>query len=61
MIATLKERGIELILSTGDHDAVAHTIAKKVGIETVYSESNPEAKSDLIASLQKAGKKVAMI
>ena len=46
---------------TGDNKKVAAAIAKKVGIDKVYSSVTPDKKSQIIASLQKKGYFVAMV
>ena len=57
----LKETGIKLIMLTGDNDHVAKSIAKEVGIETVYSEVLPGDKATKIKELQAEGREVAMV
>lgn len=60
-VASLKMRGIESIMVTGDNNLTALSIAKAAGIERVVSEVLPEKKAEIIASLKTDGKKVAMV
>ncbi|TFB71576.1 heavy metal translocating P-type ATPase [Cryobacterium glaciale] len=60
-VAALHESGIEVVMLTGDNEATAKRIAGQLGIETIIAEVMPGDKSDKIAELQKAGKKVAMV
>lgn len=61
MIQRLKEKNITPILMTGDHRLVANEVAKKLGIETVFSEVYPEDKANLVKQKQEEGRKVAMV
>lgn len=60
-IAALHERGIEVVMMTGDARPVADAVAKELGIDTVFAEVLPEQKSSKIQELQRAGKRVAMV
>jgi len=60
-IKKLKERGMEVVMVTGDHQKTAQAVAHKAGIEKVISEVRPEDKVKTIQTLQKQGKKVAMV
>ncbi|CAM3219283.1 Copper-translocating P-type ATPase [Prescottella defluvii] len=60
-IAQLKEIGLTPVLLTGDNEAVARQIAAEVGIEQVIAEVLPKDKVDVVASLQREGKIVAMV
>lgn len=61
VIRELKDMGLDVALITGDSDAVAQTIAREAGIEMVYSQVRPEEKARIIETLQKDGRKVAMV
>lgn len=49
------------VLLTGDHEAVANTIAAKVGMQAVRAGCLPEDKLRYIDDFQKAGSPVCMI
>ena len=57
----LHEQGIEVAMLTGDNQPTAERIAALLGIDTVIAEVLPEDKSQKVAELQQAGKKVAMV
>ena len=46
---------------TGDAQAVADSVARDLGIDTVFAEVLPEEKAEKIRSLQNEGKRVAMV
>ncbi|MFF2556601.1 heavy metal translocating P-type ATPase [Nocardia sp. NPDC058058] len=60
-VQDLHDMGIEVVMLTGDNQATAERIAAELGIDTVIAEVLPGDKSDRIAELQAAGKKVAMV
>jgi Cu2+-exporting ATPase len=53
--------GIQVVMLTGDSRAVANTVGKALGIDTVLAEVLPEYKERQVAALQQQGKKVAMV
>ena len=60
-VAALHERGVHVVMLTGDNRATAQRIADQIGIDTVLAEVLPEDKSDQVAALQQAGRRVAMV
>ena len=60
-VAKLRERGIELVMLTGDNAATAKRIAADLGIDTVLADVLPAQKADKIKELQATGKKVGMV
>lgn len=61
VISFLRSMGITSIMVTGDNWATAHAIAKEVGIESVFAETDPPGKADKIKELQMNGGVVAMV
>jgi Cu+-exporting ATPase len=59
-VRDLKAHGIRIVMLTGDNQAVAAEIAKKLGIEEFEAEVLPEGKLDIIRKLQGQGRVVAM-
>lgn len=53
--------GIEVAMMTGDSQAVADTVARELGIDTVFAQVLPEEKAARIESLQRQGRRVAMV
>ena len=61
VVKKLKNKGIRVVMLTGDNKRAAETIAREVGIETVIAEVRPDEKANKILELQKSGAKVAMV
>lgn len=61
MVKKLKKMNVKTVLLTGDNEITANYFAKKLNIDTVYSELLPEEKVNYIKKLQTKGYKVAMI
>ena len=60
LVKSLKENSIEIIMATGDNEAVAKSVADKLGIKYL-AQQTPEDKYALIQKLQSEGKKVIML
>lgn len=60
-VRSLHERGVEVVMITGDAEAVANSVAKELGINRVYAGVRPEDKASKVEELQAEGKKVAMV
>ena len=60
-VARLHDLGLEVVLLTGDSQAVAEAVAAELGIDQVFAEVLPEDKEKQVAGLQKHGKRVAMV
>ena len=59
-IAALHEKGVRIIMATGDNETTAKAVAGKLGIDEVRAGVLPEDKKALIGELHEAGRKVAM-
>lgn len=57
----LKDSGIDVVMVTGDEEAVAQSIAGELGIDTVRAGVRPDEKSDIVADLQRGGRRVAFV
>lgn len=60
-VAKLQEKGIDVVMLTGDNAKTAQAIAQQVGIKNVISQVLPDQKSKAIQDLQSQGKKVGMV
>ncbi len=60
-VQRLREIGIETAMITGDNEKTAQVVAKKIGIERVFSDVMPEDKATYVKKLQNEGKFVAMV
>lgn len=60
-IAKLQQRGINIIMLTGDNPQTAAAVAKQVGVTDFKAEVLPSDKAAIIAQFQKQGKIVAMV
>lgn len=60
-VDALHKLGIQVVMITGDAEAVANAVAAELGIDRTYAHVRPEDKSSTVAELQKEGRKVAMV
>jgi Cu+-exporting ATPase len=62
-VAQLRERGLDVMMITGDNERTAHAVAEEVGIdpENVRAEVLPEDKSDAVEAIQSEGRKAMMV
>ena len=59
-IRLLQEKGIDVIMLTGDNRRTANTVAKELSLTSFQAECLPEDKLNVIKKLQAEGKVVAM-
>jgi Cu2+-exporting ATPase len=59
-IQALQEKGIEVIMLTGDNPQTAKAVAEEMNLSSYKAECLPQDKLEEIERLQKEGKKVAM-
>ena len=60
-VDALHSLGIEVVMITGDADAVANKVAGDLGIDLVLAGVRPENKAAKVAELQAGGRRVAMV
>jgi len=60
-VDALHAAGVQVVMITGDAQAVADTVAKDLGIDRVFAGVRPEDKAAKVAELQNEGRKVAMV
>lgn len=60
-VDALHELGVEVVMITGDAEAVAMSVGRELGIDRVFAGVRPEDKATKVAGLQHEGKKVAMV
>ena len=60
-IQQLHDKGIEVVMLTGDSQAVAKAVAADLGIDRFIAEVLPEHKDSKVRELQTQGKRVAMV
>lgn len=61
LVKALKEKNIEAIMLTGDNKNAAESIAKELGINTVYAEMMPEDKEKIVRQYKDQGHYVMMV
>ena len=59
-LAALHAEGIRVVMVSGDSRTTAEAVARRLGIDEVYAEVLPQAKGEVVARLQAAGRVVAM-
>jgi P-type Cu2+ transporter len=57
-VAALRDRGLEVVLLSGDHADVAGRMAAAAGIETVAAAMTPDAKAEWVRSRREQGRRV---
>ncbi|WP_090035325.1 heavy metal translocating P-type ATPase [Cellulomonas marina] len=60
-VDALHALGIRVVMITGDAEPVARAVGAELGIDQVFAGVRPEDKSSKVASLQGAGRNVAMV
>lgn len=60
-VDALHAAGVQVVMITGDADAVAQTVGAELGIDRVYAGVRPEDKAAKIGELQAEGLRVAMV
>ncbi|MGB2920230.1 MAG: heavy metal translocating P-type ATPase [Mycobacterium sp.] len=60
-IDALHKLGVEVVMITGDAEAVAQAVGNELGIDRVFAGVRPEDKASKVSALQHEGKKVSMV
>ncbi len=60
-VAALRDRGIEVVMLTGDNARTATAVASTVGIDRVIAEVLPSDKAERVQEIMADGKTVAMV
>ena len=60
-VDALHKLGVQVVMITGDAEAVAEAVGKELGIDRVLAGVRPEDKAAKVAELQREGIKVAMV
>ncbi|KRA25872.1 ATPase [Microbacterium sp. Root61] len=60
-VTALQQRGVQVVMITGDAEAVAASVAAELGIDRVFAGVRPEDKSSKVKELQAEGRRVAMV
>ena len=60
-VAALQGRGVQVVMITGDAEAVAASVAAELGIDRFFAGVRPEDKASKVKKLQSEGRKVAMV
>ncbi|WP_265419877.1 heavy metal translocating P-type ATPase [Brevibacterium spongiae] len=60
-VDALHARGMQVVMITGDAEAVAKSVASELGIDRVYAGVHPADKAAKVSELQSEGRRVAMV
>ncbi len=61
LVEAARENSAEVILVSGDRAGAVERVARALGIERAYAQQTPASKRELVAQLQGAGRRVAML
>ena len=60
-VSALHAEGVQVVMITGDAQAVAESVAHELGIDRVFAGVRPEDKAAKVSQLQDEGRRVAMV
>ncbi|WP_425270181.1 copper-translocating P-type ATPase [Flexivirga meconopsidis] len=60
-VKALADRGVQVVMITGDAEAVAASVAAELGIERFFAGVRPQDKAAAVEQLRAEGRKVAMV
>ncbi|MHB1281257.1 MAG: heavy metal translocating P-type ATPase [Acidithiobacillus sp.] len=61
VVQALRERGLRVVMVTGDARATAQSVATELRIEEMHTEVLPEDKARVVTGLQEQGRRVAFV
>lgn len=61
IVQKLKNRGIEIVILSGDHTRPTQSLAKEIGANRFFANTLPKEKADVIRRLQQEGKQVCFV
>nr|VFK14876.1 MAG: Cu2+-exporting ATPase [Candidatus Kentron sp. LPFa] len=61
MVRVLKQRGMDVYIISGDHEAPTRSMARKLGVEHYFAEILPENKAVLVQQLRDEGRFVCFV
>ncbi|NPB07446.1 MAG: cadmium-translocating P-type ATPase [Aquificae bacterium] len=61
VVSFLKEKGLEVVMLTGDEERNALGVARELGIDRVIANVRPEEKLKVVEEFQRRGRKVLMV
>ncbi|MEO8467058.1 MAG: heavy metal translocating P-type ATPase [Gammaproteobacteria bacterium] len=59
-LAALRDTGMHIVMLTGDNAISAQAIARELGIEEIHADVSPADKAEVVATLKRQGRHVAM-
>lgn len=59
-IQLLKQEGLRIVMLTGDNQATAQSVARKLDLDEIEADVLPARKAEIIQAMQQKGRKVAM-
>ena len=60
-VTALHDRGIQVAMITGDSQAVAESVGRRIGIDEIAAQVLPADKASAVERFQRGGRKVAMV
>jgi len=60
-VRRLRDQGVQVVMVTGDAEAVARSVAQQLGIERWFAGVRPEDKAATVLELQRERRRVAMV
>jgi len=62
VVEALRHRGVKhTAMLTGDNATVARVVGRQLGIDTVYADTLPSDKAEIVQEMQRGGRVVAMV